>query len=817
LLLDGQLRQFTTPACDPVSTRPKIHRKSVLAIFILSGAAGLIYEVVWARQLVLVFGNTTQAVATILTGFFGGMAIGSVLGGWLADRVRSPLGFYGAIELVLVGIVLATPTSFRLLHEVYRSAFTSLEATPGAITLIRFGLALIALAPATILMGSTLPMLSRFLARRRDELGGAFGNLYVANTLGAVVGTVLAGFLLIEIFCLTGTLLIGATCTGTAGLLALVFSLRSSDLADESITPLAAAATGPALDQPNETRTVETRWGLAIASAFVMGLTSLGCQVLWTRLLSLGTGNTTYVFTLILTIFLIGLALGAQLIARRPTRPDRVIALLGYAQLLVAILAVAGVVFMSGHVMTFVWPIARFSMRFVAPTALVTFPTTVVMGLCLPLASCLVGKGDERVGRDVGLLLAANTIGIIIGTSVVPFLLVPVLGSPRSVIALSTLNAGLGVLLLKVARQTQVVPRWGRVAGAMLALGVVAILLVRSPFIADPSETMVARNGELFASTEDAVASVQAGRVGEHKQLWVGGTSMTRLTVDTPLMAFLPMMIRPEADSMLVICFGMGSAFRSALIGGLRTDEVELIPSVPKMFNYYHADGDRFLSEPKARLVITDGRNYVELTDRKYDVIVVDPPPPIESSGTAELYSREFYTASASRLKDGGLMMEWMPYAQSVDEFRAHVRTFGDAFAQVIIAFSPGHSGTYMFGSSKPIHLDEVSIRKVLARPGVLEDLAWEYDSPGSTVDDWVRLIPKLVWISNEDVARFGGEGPLITDDRPLTEYFLLRRGIGPRSPDASEQNLWAAAGGKPGAGGEASVRLSAALQHPSG
>ena len=186
----------------------------------------------------------------------------------------------------------------------------------------------------------------------------------------------------------------------------------------------------------------------------------------------------------------------------------------------------------------------------------------------------------------------------------------------------------------------------------------------------------MSRDGKLFASTEDEVASVQAGRLGTEKHLWVGGTGMTALTIDARLMAVLPMMLRPEADSMLVICFGMGSSFRSGLIGGLRVDGVELVPSVPKMFNYYYADGDRVLSDPRGRLVITDGRNYVELTDRTYDLIVVDPPPPIESSGTAMLYSREFYAASASRLKDGGLMMEWMPYGQTIDEFRAHVRTF---------------------------------------------------------------------------------------------------------------------------------------------
>lgn len=758
------------------------YRNALLAIFMLSGAAGLIYEVVWARQLVLVFGNTTQAVATILTGFFAGMAIGSVLGGRLADRVRSPLRLYGVIELILVGTVLATPVAFRLLHELYRSAYGSLETAPGAHTFIRFGLALIALAPATILMGSTLPMLSRFLARRSDELGGAFGELYAVNTLGAMLGTVLAGFFLIEILGLTGTLWIGALCTATAALFALILDRRSPLMAHDRGSLVGATAQHSPIDDPDDHRKVEANWRLALSSAFVMGLTSLGYQVLWTRMLSSGTGNTTYVFTLILFIFLFGIAFGANLIGRLPARPAHSVALLGLAQLAVAVLALAGVALISGRIV---------SLSFVPMTVLVVLPTTIVLGLALPLASCLVGKGDDRVGRDVGFLLGANTIGVVIGTSAVPFVLVPLLGSPRSIVVLSLLNAGLGISLLGVARDHRRARRWlVRAASAAIALGAAYALLARPSFIADPMETKVSRDGKLFASTEDEVASVQAGRLGTEKHLWVGGTGMTTLTVDARLMADLPMMLRPEADSMLVICFGMGSSFRSGLIGGLRVDGVELVPSVPRMFNYYYADGDRVLSDPRGRLVITDGRNYVELTDRTYDLIVVDPPPPIESSGTAVLYSREFYAASAARLKPGGLMMEWMPYGQTMDEFRAHVRTFAHVFPKVMIAFGPGKYGTFLFGSRAPIRFDESSIRKVLARPGVLKDLAGAEDSPASTVDSWVDLIPRLVWISNADVARFGGEGPLITDDRPLSEYFLLRRLLGPDSLPIIERSL---------------------------
>ena len=164
---------------------PAISRRVILDIFILSGAAGLIYEVVWARQLVLVFGNTTQAVSAILTGFFGGMAIGSAVGGRIADRVRRPVRVYGILELVLVVVVILTPVTFRLLHEVYRGAFTSLEANPGGLALVRFVLALLALGPATVLMGATLPTLTRYLSSNAANMSEAFGRLYAANTTGA--------------------------------------------------------------------------------------------------------------------------------------------------------------------------------------------------------------------------------------------------------------------------------------------------------------------------------------------------------------------------------------------------------------------------------------------------------------------------------------------------------------------------------------------------------------------------------------------------------------------------------------------------------
>ncbi len=760
------------------------HPRLVIAIFILSGAAGLMYEVVWSRQLVLVFGNTTQAVSTILTGFFGGMAIGSFLGGRAADRVRSPLRLYGAIEVVLVVVVLATPTTFRLLHELYRGAYPALEATPLAVALLRFGLAVLALAPATVLMGATLPILTRHLTRD-THLSMAFGRLYAANTLGAIIGTVVAGLVLIEILGLTGTLVVGAACSGTAGVVAIVLS-RSPVLEAPGRAgwrresgPWAA---GSSMGRPR----------LALTLAFVSGLTSLGYQVLWTRLLSSGTGNSTYVFTLILATFLVGIALGAAVFSAFRRRIGDPVALLATAQVLVAVLAILGLVFIIGQPgsldpskpLESAWAI-------LGPVLFVVLPATFVMGLSFPASSALLGDVPSRVGASAGTLLAVNTIGAIVATFVIPFAIIPLVGSPQAVAFLAVVNVATALALVGAIPRLSTTAR----AASSIAVGLVAVAIVASlvlpGVIVDPAVTRITKGGgTVFASAEDEIAAVQAGdRNG--RQLWVTGTAMTLLTVDAKLMPVLPLMLRPASESALTVAFGMGSAFRSALIAGLRTDGVELVPSVPKMFGWFYPDAAQVLADPNGHLIVADGRNHMELTDQSYDIIVTDPPPPIESSGASVISSLEYYRAGHAHLNPGGVMMQWAPYGSSIDEFRAHLRTFHAVFPHVLIAFGPGGYGFFMFGSDEPMAFSDAAMRDVLARPGILAEISSAYDSPERTVDGWVARIHSLVWIADDEVSRFTGDGPLITDDRPLPEYFLLRRLFGPPSPRVTPSELF--------------------------
>ncbi len=740
----------------------------ISAIFLLSGAAGLIFEVVWSRQLVLVFGNTTQAVSAILTGFFGGMALGGWLGGRTADRVRSPLRLYGYLELALVVVVFLTPISFRLIHEVYRFAFGTLETSPVALSLLRFALALVALAPATMLMGATLPALTRYLARESGELNAAFSRLYVANTLGAVIGAASAGLVLIELVGLSSTLAIGAACSAVAGLAAILIDTGRR----VSGAPVVAVEAGSGIEQPGDHQFYRSRFRLALLIAFVSGVTSLGYQILWMRLIASGTGSSTYVFTIVLTLFLTGLGFGAVEYKRIRARLNDVVPLLALGQFLMTVLAVLGMYAINA--------LDDLPGAFVWKAIVAVLPATFVMGFTFPASSALLGGKDSEVGGRTGLLLAANTSGAIIGTFVVPFLLIPAIGSPASLAALAVTNALTGVFLISRAGWSDKMSPRLAVAAALAAAALIIGLGAR--VFVDPGVVRLERRGAaLYRTDEDEIASVQSGNESGQKQLWVAGFSMTVLTVDAKLMPVLPLMLRPASSSLLAIAFGMGSTHRTSVIAGLKTDVVELVPSVPQMFDTFYPDAPQILANPFGRVIIADGRNHVELTAKRYDIVVVDPPPPLESAGVSVISSREFYAASRRCMTPGGVMMQWVPWGQSLDDFKNHVRTFRDVFRHVIVAIGPGRNGFYMLGSEQPIRFDGVAVTEILGRPGVLEDISSASDSPEQTLSGWEELIPRLVRLSGDDVMRFAGAGELITDDRPLPEYFLLKRARSPR------------------------------------
>jgi spermidine synthase len=760
----------TSPSRPASRTTPAV-RGVVLALFVASGAAGLVYQVVWSRELVLVFGNTTQAVATIVTAFMAGLGFGSLVGGRLAGTSARPLRLYGLVELTVAGMAALLPFAFTGLAELYRGVWPSLVERPTQLTGVRFALALAAVAPATFLMGMTLPLLTRYLVRTLDEAGARLGELYAANTIGAMTGTLLGGFVLIEFLGLRLTSYVAVALNLLAGLGALVLSRRWET------APGGAASRPERTPRPRVPRSFLPRRRAVLAATFVSGFVALALEVLWTRMLAEGTGSNIYVFTSILAIFLLGIAVGSYLY-RRLSRPQgERLGSLGLCLAGIGVLAQATVVLGSGI-------LGHFGAR--VGTTLVLLPATILMGYAFPLAGRLATPSAEAAGGSVGLLYAANTAGSILGSFGAAFVLAGTLGTNGSVLLLGGLNLLAGAVLFAAEPagrdRTVGVGSAGRarVVGVGLAglavLGLVASLL-DLPVTRTRTENELRRTGLPVTHAEDELATVDTvGGPAKGRRLLVGGVGMTSLTVDTKLMAYLSKALRPGARDFLVIAFGMGGTYRSGLQLGLRTDAVELSPTVPGRMPVFFPDADRFLDHPRGRVIVSDGRNYVRLSRQTYDLLAVDPAPPIESAGSVVLYTREFLTEGKARLRPGGVFMLWIPYALPLDDFKEHVRTFAGVFGHVRLVLSPGRHGVFMFGSDAPLEFTEPAVRQVLGSPAAIRDLNDVPDHPPTDADGWVEVVRRSQWLADEQVRAFVGSGPEITDDRPRSEYFLWRR-----------------------------------------
>jgi spermidine synthase len=747
-------------------------RGVVLALFVASGAAGLIYQVVWSRELVLVFGNTTQAVATIVTAFMAGLGFGSLVGGRLADTSRRPLRLYGLVELAVAAMAAVAPFAFSGLAEVYRGVWPSLVERPGQLAGVRFGLALAAVAPATFLMGMTLPLLTRYLVRSLDETGARLGELYAANTAGAMAGTLLGGFVLIEFLGLHLTSYLAVSLNVAAGLGALLLSRRWE------ASPDPAGARRERRARPEVPRDFRPRRRAVLAATFVSGFVALALEVLWTRMLAEGTGSSIYIFTTILAIFLLGIALGSFLYRRFSRPAGERLGTLGLCLAGVGVLAQATVVLgsgMVGHV------------PFVVRTVVVLLPATVLMGYAFPLAGRLATPSAEAAGGSVGLLYAANTGGSILGSFGAAFVLAGTLGTNGSILLLGGLNLLAGAALFAAdpvgGNQADAGSRRavrGRVVAAGMA-GLAALGLLASsldlPVTRTRTQNELLSTGLPVTHAEDELATVDTvGGPAKGRRLLVGGVGMTSLTVDTKLMGYLSKALRPDAEDFLVIAFGMGGTYRSGLQLGLRTDAVELSPTVPSRMPVFFPDGDQLLHHPNGRVIVSDGRNYVRLSRETYDMVAVDPAPPIESAGSVVLYTREFLTEGKARLRPGGVFMLWIPYALPLDDFKEHVRTFAGVFGHVRLVLSPGRHGVFMFGSDAPLEFAEANVRKVLGTPAAISDLNDVPDHPPTDADGWVEEVRRSQWLADDRLRSFIGPGPQITDDRPRSEYFLWRR-----------------------------------------
>ena len=759
----------------------RIWRRVVLAVCFLSGVSGLLYEVVWARMLHLLFGDTVLAVSTVLASFMAGLAMGSFWIGRYIDRRRRVLAVYAGLEAGIGLSALLLPVVLQALTPLYVWLHQSLSSSFWLFSLVRFLLAFCLLCVPTALMGATLPVLSRYLVQSSATLGWNVGALYAFNTGGAVLGCFTAGYALIGSVGLSRTVWIGAALNFAIALVAWLGQRWIEAPGAREVPSSSPRDTAPAVALYD--RTVRrVLWSFALA-----GCAALSYEVIWTRALTFFVGNSTYAFSAMLTTFLCGLALGSALVARISDRSANVLALLGALQVGIGVygiltIAILGRLFygLDGWWEGFsnaYWG-APLGLTFLK-TFVVILPPTLCMGATFPLVSKIVAQGPDMVGRGVGRAYACNTLGAIVGAWVSGFVAIPLLGIHHSLALTALLSLGTGGVLLASSSTSR--RRQGVLyAGALSCF--IAVMVTTPTFrfadIAGEPEKTVLHYDEDVAGVVKVATDIYDRKLLSINGWSVAGTGSPNpdvaLVNDYPeiqkMLAHLPMLLHPAPRRVLVIGFGAGgTAWSLSRYAALRRlDIVEFVPGVIRAARFFPEVNHDVLTDPRVRVIIDDGRNYLLVTPETYDVLSVDTLDP-KHAGNGNLYTREFYELSRRVLKPGGVFVQWLPYHQ-VDNasLKMIARTFQDVYPHATMWLNRFKGYTLLLGTLEPLQIDVARLDAHFRTPAVQRDLAEVHvGTPWQFLESFA--------MRSDTVRRYAvGSARLNTYDHPYVEFYGL-------------------------------------------
>jgi len=734
-------------------------RGLILLLLLVSGFAGLTYELTWTKQLTLVFGVTSGAISTVLAAFMCGLALGSALLGKRADRARRPLALYGALELGIGASAFCLPYVFHGLNSTYVAMARALPGATWAFVALRYLLCFAVLLVPTALMGGTLPAISRAWVREKERIGAGVGLLYGVNTLGGVLGTIATGFLLLQVLGVGDTIRAAVALNLLAGFTSLWLARRTST---------AQSPAGRETARDETVREAKSEAGRLLLGAFALaGATSLAYEVLWTRVLVYFTGQTIYAFSTILACFLIGIALGSLVVTRLVDRMRDQVAIFGLLELGIGLsaaylLLLIHQLYPLGHVVSELLPGRAWWVWFAITFALLLVPT-VLMGATMPVVTRAYARQVERLGSRLGLLYAANTVGCVIGSLGTGFWLIGWLGAQRGVLAVAALNVLLGVVLLGCSR-------WRRGAKMVAGLAGVAVLASAMALSWHPRAVALCRSEYVglgqqllyYHEGSEASLAVLANPEGS-RELNINGSGTAYTDYDDvvvhKMLAHLPMLLAEEPQRALVVGFGLGSTSWSISRYPVeRVDCVELVPEERETAQLFLDDNKGILEEPRFRFIVNDGRNYLLTTAETYDVISINA---INPSLSPYLYTQEFYELCRRRLRPGGVVCAWVP--TNMSRFPTLARTFLTGFEHVSLWFcNPFHA--VLVATPGPLALDLPDLTARMARPEVQPDLA------EVQLADPVRLVSTLL-LAEDELRNYVGGADVNRDDLPHVEF----------------------------------------------
>jgi spermidine synthase/MFS family permease len=711
----------------------------IAIFFFLSGLCSLVYELVWLRLAMAKFGVTTALVSIVLSVFMAGLGAGSWIAGWATrrygDRIKSSaLRLYGVIELLIGISALVVPLELTWGSRLLESSALQVSISSISYYFLSGCWLALTLVPWCACMGATIPV-AMFAMRRcmgRDSQR-SFSFLYLANVIGAVAGASVAPAL-IEIFGFHGTLHVAALLNVVIFVSATALSLVLTENYAVTTEPVATK------DPPVQIDGSKT----ALLLLFTTGLTTMGMEVIWIRLYTYFVGPLVYSFAKILAVYLAATFAGStfyRLWSRR--RRERESLLMWVSLVFLGLLPL--------HTAD-----PRFHMIAELRILLGIAPFAGVVGFLSPMLVDRWSGGDpDRAGRAY----AVNVLGCIAGPLLAGFFLLPLFGEQVSMLILV-----LPWLAMAMAAVRQWKFAWQTAATACFLIGAMLVFCFSKDYETLYPKAVIRR---------DSTATVIASGEGMQRRLLVNGIGMTVLTPITKMMAHFTLahLATPPRNA-LIICFGMGTTFRSALSWGIPVTVVELVPSVPALFTYYHSDGAELLASPRAHVVIDDGRRFLDRSSEKFDAIIIDPPPPLNAAGSSLLYSRDFYRLAKQHLAPGGILQQWLIYGDKAD-WAAATRALTDVFPYVRAYQSmSGDPSFHLLASQSPIA--ELSAPEMVAQmpPVAITDMM-EWGPATTPVEQFDMLLHHE--IDPQRLIAPAPETPVLDDDRPINEYDWLR------------------------------------------
>jgi len=732
-------------------------------------------------MLTLVFGHTVFSVSVVLAAFMAGLGLGSYLFGFAADRLSlnnpdssaEALKVYGWIEVLIFVSAALLSLLFANFAEVYSLFHRFIPETSLLQNFLKVLFSFTLILVPTTFMGATLPLISKYCVTDDKRIGKQVSLLYALNTLGAAFGCLVTGFFLMGTFGVLQTVLIAAAGNLFIGISALSIYKEYGDSLKFKF---------PEIKIPKAVWSPEQKFWMGIS--FICGFTALAYEVLWTRLLVFSIASTVYSFSMMLTVFLLGIFLGSLLLIPLLSKIKNLRTILIALQGGVGIYVI-GSIYGLDSILSPPWnaynlgnPFATFWKYFKDSAALMLVPT-LLLGMCFPILIQLISKKHENVGQATGQVYAANTMGAIFGSLFAGFLFLPNFGSQVSLTLLATINLLTMVLLFRTGDYLAPAVRKGlTVIFASLILFVNMAIpndLLNSFFMRDSAGK---RNINKLMYFEEGLSDTVAVFEDEYgmldpyaKRLITNGISMSASNMIASrymkLLAHIPILLVDKPDDVLVVCFGTGQTTGAAGIHPrVKTvDSLELSSSVINAGRMFADENHNVLVNPKVNFVIQDGRNHLLTTHKLYDVITSEPPPP-RTAFTVNLYTQEYYELQKNKLKPGGIAVQWIPlHSQGEKEVAMHFKTFHSVFPYTMGWLSVANE-ILIIGSDEPINIDFNKLNERLQEPEIKKALA------DIEIPDIFSFLSNI-WLLNKQVHALGEGFPIITDNRPAIEFYL--------------------------------------------